>query len=263
MSDPQTSMCTVLKPPKGFETWMQGVALTTPIPMVPVHGDEAKITDTISSTEGLRWDPLMLQYLPVPLGSTVLIWFPRIIFEDTGPGNTLIETPYRYQLKWRLRSIQDMAASKRQKTYSLLGSLGANTALAPNTLQQFAVPAAIGDVIVPALPTNNNTVLFPNSSGQLMADSQGFYGQALFLVNPAVPRSVLFYPPVLVPALGDELSIYAYRPSGAEDTTWEFNAPGNDTGFSAFYGVGTGTYQHPWYPSHGIYVATQGRATFP
>jgi hypothetical protein len=32
-------MCTILKPPQGFEEWMQGVPANTPIAMVPVGAD--------------------------------------------------------------------------------------------------------------------------------------------------------------------------------------------------------------------------------
>jgi hypothetical protein len=259
MSDPQTSMCTVMKPPKGFEIWMQGQSAAIPIPLCPMEDDQVIITDTIPGTAGPNWDPLMLRYLPVPIGSTVLLWFPRVV-----EGTELTEVSYHYQLRWRLRSLQDRGASNRKKTYTLLGSLGANTAPS-NTDPQFAVPACLGQVITPALPAGYNEGLALNFNGDLMSDSQGFYGRAIFMSTPNFPRGPIFYPPVLIPAVGDELAIYAYRDFISENgnSTWNFINPGTDDGFSIFYGVGEGASQHPWYPSHGVYVATQGRATFP
>jgi hypothetical protein len=268
MSDPQTSMCTVMKPPQGFETWMQGqpvgVAAAVPIPMIPVEGDQVTINDNIPAAAGPHWDPLMIRYLPVPMASTVLIWFPRLVWEEDNGGElvALHEVSYRYQLRWRLRSLQDREASGSQKVYTLPGSLGANTAPS-NSAQQYAVPAAFGQVITPALPANYNGNLAINQALATMADSQGFYGKGMFPLVPDFPRGPIFYEPVQIAAVGDELAIYAYRDICDESEAWDFTAGGVDTGFSTFYGVGIGAQQHPWYPNHGIYVATQGRATFP
>jgi hypothetical protein len=201
----------------------------------------------------------MLRYMQVPLGSTVMIWFPRILNEESGEPNEVIESTYRYQLRWRLRSLQDRLASKNKMPYVMPGMKGASTHLSDNTTQ-WVVPATLGDVIEPVLPTNYNDALSLNHAGEFMADSQGLYGH-VFPSFPNVSRGPLFYPPTLIPAVGNELAIYAYRETGEGYMDWDFLA--TDIGFSNYYGVGVGGVKHPWYPMQGIYVATMGRSTFP
>lgn len=260
MSDPENSMFSILKPYQGFEETYQGGPLSVPIPMLPVVNDQVLSEEDPNPPK--QYDPRLARYLPVPLGSTLMLWFPIIAYEDTSEGPVLVDVPYKYQLRWRLRSIQDYqfeSQVSRGLVYSVNTTLGQHTSQS-GTDPQYAIPACIGDVIAPTIPAGANTALGVNFAHEFLSDSQGFYG-SVFPDFPEMMRGPIYFPPVLVPALGNELAIYAFRDSEGELDTWDF--AGTDRGFSQFYGVGRGESQHIYYPSHGIYVASLGRSTYP
>jgi hypothetical protein len=248
MSDPQTSMCTILKPYQGFERIYQGQLLSVPVPLTGVEGTAVPLADLPPS--GPDYDPGMLRYVPVPMGSVINLWFPRI--GQVGEG--WAETSYTYQLRWRLRSIQDRIASDSVKVYQTVQTKGGITAPAASQ-PQLAVPASLGEVITPVLPTDYNGNLGLNLQSATLADSQGFYGTSVLNVENII-RGPLYFPPRQVLCVGNELAIYAYRVTSNPTDQWDFT--NQDQGFSMFYGTGNPPSQHPWYPSHGIYLATMG-----
>lgn len=258
MSDPQASMFSIMKPYQGFEETYQGAPVTYPIPLTPIIDDQVLVEE--NSNPSKDYDPRLIRYLPVPIGSTLMLWLPRIAYEQDVDTPELIEPVYRYQLRWRLRSIQDFQRS-RELIYSISSTLGAHTSQS-GTEPQMAIPACTGEVLTPAIATEANLLLGRNFAGEELSDSQGFYGMVAIPDFPEFVRGPVFFPPMLIPALGNELAIYAYRDFNPEENpTWDFT--GYDQGFSLYYGVGSGDTTHPLYTSHGVYVTSLGRATYP
>ena len=60
----------------------------------------------------------------------------------------------------------------------------------------------------------------------------------------------VYFPPILRRVVGNELSVVAYRTSGA--TEWDF--ANDDAGMSNLYGTNLGGVAHPVFPGVGMYL---------
>ena len=261
MSDPQHSIVSVLKPQSGFDHWYQGVPVTTPIQLFPWVDSQPRVLD--GAGQATNYDPLLSKYLPVPLGSTVMLWLPRCVQQL---NNVLVETSYRYQIRWRIRGITDQI-NGRSKVYSMHGQVpGAITTISAPFDPDINVPAAVGSVIIPALPANSNVALSLDHTGKGLADSQGYTDNLALPAFPVATRGVNYYPPELVPALGDEIGIFVSRAAGTS-ANWDF--AGVDFGFNLFYGVGSTDSDaaangiHPQRANNGVIISTLSRSTYP
>jgi hypothetical protein len=262
--DPQFSTVRVLKPFNGFEAAYQGKTCTTPIAF---PGD----LDLESGKPGYATG--LLNMLPVPIGSRVLLWIPLCFTDDLeDPDPTRV---YTYQIFWRIRNTQEYVDSvlaklppAEQKLYSfekkLLGvpnPSGDPRVLVPCAMETIAYEQTEpgtnfangalnlrGNQINPdGAVLQDLPVLAPNGAlaGQF---SQGTFG--IIAGELGVPTYMTYE----TMAAGNEMSIIARRAVIGGGDRWDFTSNANDKPFSNTYGTNNGT--HANVPGTGIFVIT-------
>jgi hypothetical protein len=247
-NDPQSVMAVTLKPPDGFEALYQGVSRSNPLPFVMADArDRFLPLDARAATDAIS--EFLARYVPVPIGATLLLLIPRALF--------LVETPqeelYTYELRWRLRTVDDHNTAQSQNNptvpYSLQARLGAPE---DDGTARILLPAYTSEVIVPAAVGNGQ---LPIVSGGAADPQVGYATQGLYVPATVGGETIAhapnaYFAPILRRVVGNELSVVAYRTDGA--TEWDFQA--DDAGISNVYGTNqvTGGTPHPVFPNVGM-----------
>ena len=226
--EPQTSIAHILRPPSNFEAVYEGQLIATPLPFVaPDAAGRYVPLDARAGNPGVQ--PALARYVPVPLGASLYILIPRAFY----PVDEEVEEGiYTYELRWRLRTLQDWqkAAAQNNPTvpYHLITQEGApDPSLA--TPELITLPSFTSEATVPTSPGAGQQVLV--SPAAFGVATQGLFDPSVVGATTAfAPNN--YFPPLIRRALGDELSIVAYRTGG--DPTWEFE--GDDAGIKLVYG---------------------------
>jgi hypothetical protein len=244
MNDPQATNGFILRPQAGFEAIYNGTARLNPIAMYPVLNGVHPPTDPLVRSPNI--DPTLLAYAPVALGATVMILIPRALFQ----GESVQETLYTYELRWRLRQLSDWQKAASAASPNVPYHL--DTGLGPNDL--VPIPPYTSEVINPA-------VVGTGINPFVAAGTRGISGQGQMdpAVNPFAVQPNFFFPPILRPCVGDQLSIVAYR--SADPANWDFAS--TDAPFSNIYGADVGGDGHPVLPNLGIWLIILNRNTTP
>lgn len=246
MNDPQATFGFILKPPAGFEALYQDQDNFIPIPLVPNVNGVNKALDPLVGSEHI--EPTLLAYAPVPLGATIMLLIPRCqVFN----GEVTVEEPYVYELNWRLRAMSDWqksaAEGRPEMPYhtdpSQFGPI--NMTPMPAYTSEAITPTVVGVGLRPllALPST------------LASAAQGLLDIAS---NPFAQDPNFFFPPILRPCVGDQLSVFIHA---VDRGTWDFDT--TDSPLSNIYGVGRGTTAHPILPALGAYLFILNRNTTP
>lgn len=258
-TDPQGAVAAILKPPANFEQVYAGVSRAVPIPFVSANPQgEFVPLDVLAGTEDVAAN--LVRYEPVPIGSSLLICIPRAIYNNAG---SLVTVDYRYDLRWRLRTLADYQAplenADPRHPWQMLDTLGAPSAPSPTSRR--VIPSYTSEQL---LPTTTGNLRRPMITAVTEATvSQGVFALADFagIVGPPdggdLALGQTYYPPYLKAAVGNELGICASLASGS----WDF--AGADAPFSNTYGTNQAGPQHPFYPGVGIVLIVLSRGTTP
>jgi hypothetical protein len=258
---PQGSIATILKPPQNFETVYQGKSRTIPIPFVPVNprGEFSALDDLAGVAEVAS---NLVRYQPVPIGSSLLVLIPRALYNS---ADTLVSVDYRYDLRWRLRTVDDyaVAAANANPTHpwSLVTTPGAPSAPAPTARR--VIPAYVSEQVTPTVVGDDRRPLI--TSGVAATVSQGVYALADFAGITGPPDGgdaalgQTYYPPLLKASVGNEIGICATMATG----NWDFGSAAGDAPFSNIYGTNVAGPSHPFYPGVGIMLIVLARSTTP
>jgi hypothetical protein len=248
MNDPQASLGFILRPQAGFETIYQGTSRSNPIPMLPLVNGSHAPTDALVRSTGI--DPLLAAYAPVALGATVMILIPRCQTQGEGRDETL----YTYEFRWRLRALSDWQKRASSGTPDFPYHL--ETGPGPGNLTP--IPAFTSEVITPAVVGNGISPFI--ATGPLRGISG--QGQMDAVANPFTLDPNFFFPPILRPCVGDQLSVVAYRTEPQDPANWDF-AAAEDATFSNIYGTDVGGVGHPVIPTLGVWLIILNRNTTP
>ena len=255
MQDPQGSTAIILKPPDNFEAIYQGVSRTVPIPFVAADANgEFLALDDLAGKPGVSGD--LARFVAVPLGSSALIVIPRALYSD---GETLHTIAYRYDLRWRLRTLSDYddglsGSGSHEHPWSMLTTLGAPSL--PPPIARRVMPAYTTEQVTPATTGNLLRPLVAlNTPGTV---TQGVYAPADF-ASADDALGIEYFPPYLRPIVGNELSICA----SFADGTWDFGSAAGDAPFSNIYGRTVAGPSHKSYPGVGIVLIVLARSTTP
>lgn len=260
LADPQWSVVKILRPWAGFEATYE--PLDARVPIMFTQGGQPR--DQRAGQPG--YDPELIRGLPVPLGSRVLIWIPRI----TPSGVTTDGTPvlYEWLIAHRLRNVADFRRNRKAYHYPKQGA-GVPDGADPRVV----VPVAYETVRYnqPELSTTTQTVsqhllrenvsplrgpvTFELPANPGVGPPTGEMQQGILPVANALARApaYLLYETM---AKGDELLIGALRQPGnlgGAVPTWDFAPAGADNEFSVLFG--TGAAGGP-FPDVGIYALT-------
>lgn len=255
LADSQFSVARVVKPFPGFEAVYSGQLSSIPI----------AFPGTLDPDAGKAgFDPNLLEGIPVPLGSKILLFIPTI-FNLSGLGNPN-PVDYEYKFFWRLRNLRDFRESRKAYHFPRQ-SVGAD--------DQFVIPASQhGIVFEGARDTDSAGGIGSFSSGTFAVESLRF--TTLLGQSPLTPTGVaasyqqglgelvgnkrVSFNPLWLDCAGDELLIEVTRPAipllensefwGFDDTTGPGD-PNVDRGFSDLYG--SGGVGGP-FPDLGIYI---------
>lgn len=274
---PELSTATILKPMTGFEQKYQGA---------PVLFNPIAIPGNLDRLAGLPgYDPNLLAGVPVPVGSTALLYIPRVlpVYGSNSPN-------YVYTFVWRMRAQAEAVADGNLQ---LSGNLGQRLQGVPEVSgnspgPRYVLPAAMDTItFTDAEPVSPGTFAgqnirglqeeffggewqaplapsFPNGSGTNPAaklNNAGIVSQGLY-PDTAISgigsdyaragwRGGPNYSAITKPIKGNELIILVTRESGT-DTSWDFAGP--DAEFSEFYGTNNG--QRAPIPNTGIQLYT-------
>jgi len=230
----------------------QGLARSTPLPFVMADQQNRFLPlDPRAGTPNSELSEFLARYVPVSIGATLMLLIPRALFFTDEPA----EIFYTYELRWRLRTIDDHNFAQKNNNptvpYSLIGKRGAPDDSGNNLV---SLPAYTSEVIVPAVVGSG---VLPVVSGDLDNPQPGVADQGTYIPATVGGFSTAFAPnvyfaPLLRRIVGNELSIVAYRAGGA--STWDFTA--DDAGFSNLYGTNkvAGGTPHPIFPGVGMYL---------
>lgn len=263
-NDPEGSIGFILKPPSNFETVYQGQSRTIPIPFVAQSlNNQFLALDDLAGKEGVASN--LLRFVPVSLGSSVMILIPRALYQDS--DNALRAPAYVYDFRWRLRSVADYAEAVQNGNpthpYQLISTEGAPSIPSPTARR--VIPAYTSDQVTPTVVGSTRRPLITASTFSTV--SQGIYNPADFAGagDPTAGDDALgitYFPPYIRLVRGNELGIVATFPTG----TWDFGNTGasGDAAFSNVYGTNVaGATQHPAYPGVGIIVIQMITPTAP
>lgn len=254
----QWSTAKILKPFDNFESVYQGISALRPIAF-PGTFDPMVVAGVAG------FNSTLISGFPVPLGARLLFWFPLCFFGYEVPRL------YRFQLLFRLRSIEDHNDSiqllnrdpKSQIQYHLQrremgipdAPGGPDLAIIPACAQSIAFvqqePAGDkantttnlrGNFIVPDGEligdgaTNSPAPLDP--AGDPATMTQGVFPAA----TGDTPGGPVYYPYVC-DAVGDEVIILARRQiiDDPDNDTWDFDDVTKDLAFSTTFGTDDGT----------------------
>lgn len=254
------STAIVLKPPANFESVYQGQPRTTPIPFVVADSSgEFSARDPLAGTTDVS--PNLLRYVPLPIGSSLLVLIPVPRYQD---GGALVEPAYLYNFSFRLRTITDYNALEKDAEpvmpFSVVPTIGAPSTPSPTSRR--VIPAYTTEQVTPALTGSARRPLIDAATSSDL--SQGIYDPANFAGagDPAAGDEALgitFFPPYLRPIVGNEFSISASFASG----NWDFSDPTADAAFSNLYGSNVAGPTHKVYPGVGILLVVLTRNTTP
>jgi hypothetical protein len=260
--DAQFTTVQVLKPFNGFEAVYQGKPASTPI---AIPGGR----DPRAGQPG--YDPNLIEGIPVPLGSRIILWIPQTPNPQQGSQE------YAYRVVWRYRNLSDYRNPGRVDIARPPFHIPRQTPGAPDTTvgtqQRVVIPASyrvVADEQTEAPLTDGRVNLHVEDVaivGQQLIDvvrpllpdgsvatiQQGILDPA---TNP-VPAPVPLFLPFQFDAEGDEMLIFAVRAtlSGSPPPPWDFTSPnGADFPFSNIYGTGGGT--HANFAEVGILMVT-------
>lgn len=269
----QMSIATVLKPPTGFEQNYQGRSpLSFPI----------ALPGTRDPSAGERgYDPNLLAFVPVPLGSRLLLWLPQfIINEGVAP------IPYRWRVLWRMRQTADQTQRATRGDGKLMAHLAGPSAGIPAdggvsglpAQERIALPASINSVgyeqtepvslfTIADLNLHHEQVVVGGQSfdptGPPILDAGGTLGVASQGIYPIAPGGVVnpdLIGPTFLPfqtdVFGDEFMLLVHREEGAAPM-WDFG--GQDFQLSELLGTANGARQP--LPSTGVYAFHGSGAT--
>ena len=273
---PEFSIASVIKPFANFESVYQGQpVLSNPLIMPGT-------SDPLAGKPG--YDPNLLAGVPVPIGSDILIYIPRIlpVYGQTAPI-------YSYTLIWRVRSQQEAVADEN---FLLSGNLGPRLPGVPDLTgtspgPRFVIPAAMETLVftdaepsIPSIPAGQNArslqieifggvwqaPLMPNfPPGGVAASklnkagvvSQGLYDDTAVSGSGsdyarAGWRGAPSYNVLQRKSLGNELMIMVSRSAETPNEAWDF--AGSDVYFSELFGTNNGA--RPPIPNTGILLFT-------
>lgn len=266
MIDPQSSIAIILKPPRGFEQVYQGIAHTTPIPLVAANqrGDFVFLDD-FAGKPGLASN--LARFVPVPFASTIYILLPRPFFVDS-EGEIIVPT-YAYELRWRFRTLSDwtLGAGKGNATHPwmMIPQTGrpAAPASTPEEAERTIFPSFVSEVVTPTMLGSTNRPLVAMAT--FGTSSQGYYAPAGATAGDGnLALGPICFPPILRPSLGNELSICIVREGGGN---WDFSdvTADGDAALSLLYGtdIAGENPNHEFFPGIGAILATVSRSTTP
>lgn len=246
-SDPQATMAILLRPPENFESLYQGLARSTPLPFVMANSEGRYLSRDFRASSP-EMSSLLLRYVPVTIGATMLLAIPRARFLIAGEP---AEGAYTFELRWRMRALGDHNASQENAIpypYSLPGVRGATEDDGANRI---FIPTWTSERFVPS--TNEADI----GSGLLpvvaAGPQVGYAAQGVFKPNTVGGETIghapnTYYAPLQRRVLGNELSVVCYRAGGG--STWDF--PGEDGGISNVYGTNLSGVSHPVFQGVGM-----------
>ncbi len=284
LADAQFSIAHVLRPYTDFETTYQGQPVSDRLMLTEVikgPGGEPRDALAILRTPGI--DPNLVRGLATPMGSRVLIWFPKIL-----PDNILAigatDLRYIWTLEWRMRNVFDTRQTRAGWHYAKQGQgVPDTTSGAPEA--RTVIPAANHTVVyTEAEPTGVRDPVAQNARIESYTMGGQFPGATPPFGNPLMPggatgaiqQGVLdpatfpgssfgatssLYQLIETQSAGDELVIGLTRdvPDTGAFPNWDFTQnPGRfDREVSVFLGIGSTvpTATGP-FPDLGVYVLT-------
>lgn len=273
-NDAQYTLAKILKPLPNFEDIFQGA--NAEVGVAFFEGDNGRDDD--AGEPG--FDPDLLRYVDVPLGSRILVWIPQVY----SPGDPPAQPVYRYRFKWRLRNVTDYR-NRRIPFHVGRQFPGEDDTTDAANPQRLIIPAGTNTVIVnqaeetDALnPTQKENVrrealnviasvidddygaggrtLLPTAAGgtTIGVDQQGIVDPAAFAPLTDIP-TVPGFVPFFFDCMGDQLLIEAARNTAeTAGATWDFS--GVDAPFSNIYGTNVAGPVHDRFEGVGIYLLT-------
>jgi len=247
-NDPQGAMAVLLRPPDGFEALYQGVAKANPLPFVMADSQDRFLPlDARANTDDIS--EFFARYVPVPIGATLLLLIPRALYFTNSPQESI----YTYELRWRLRTVEDhnvaQAHSNPTVPYSLQARRGAPE---DDGTARTMIPGYTSEAIVPTAVGNGQ---LPIVSGGAADPQVGYATQGVVVPDTVGGETTghgpsVYFPPILRRVVGNELSVLAYREPNTGGSTWDFQT--DDAGISNVYGTNQGGDQHPVFPNVGM-----------
>jgi len=241
MADAQFGVAKVLKPYLNFESDYQGVSGSKPI-AIPGNLDQK------AGTAG--YNSALLGATAVPFGSKIVLWLPtlRRTFQST-----VVE--YRYQILFRLRNVLDFQLDRKAYHYPRQG-VGENNEVVVPACQQGVIyegvePQTTGSgASADAFQRLVGETYTPTSEVAQAPFVPGGGGDAVYQQGLGNNSKVTFAV-MQLDCTGDEMIILATKSNGAN---WDFDASGQDSGFSEFFGTADGA--RSVIRDTGIYVFT-------
>jgi hypothetical protein len=281
IADPQFSIATVLRPFTDFEDVYAGQSALRPVRFFPPGADGAPAPYD-QQVGNPNIDANLMRYLPVPLGSRILVYIPHAITWQESIPAPIIETNYTYTIHWRIRNLDNARSSMnsegKPKPYHSQTFAGRPDTTAPaGTQNRLVIPAATRSVLIEQPIAAGSfeqvqqlrrervqltTTYLDSTARPFMPDGtdgvdmQGVIDPGAMLNFEFIARSSLFMP-FEFRCEGDEMSIEAnrYDAWGGAPDNWAFeglNAP--DAPFSNVYGRNLIGPAQPALPGLGIYV---------
>lgn len=258
MADAQFGIAHILRPFANFNAVYAGIPSYRQIMVSEVvnpPGGEALDPLAAAGTSGI--DPNLVRGLPVPFGSRVVIWIPKIM------PNIFPQIRYNWSISWRLRNVFDYRQTRAPYHYPKQGLGVTDTSTVPPGLRtvipaanqtivytQEPQPAGVTATVVssmriedisaggtygPALVGSNGLPLTP--TGALGAIQQGLLDPAVVGFGDDGLAQAPFYEMHEVQAVGDELLIGVWRePAEAPNDVWDFDSV--DSSLFTFLGDG-------------------------
>jgi hypothetical protein len=244
LADAQFGVVRIMRPYSGFEEVYQGTPAGEPIYLFP----GGKNIDPIAEQDTPGYDPLLARGLPVPVGARLLLDIPNVYFTTHAEP-----VGYVYALIWRKRNVFDFrqlrnpfhfprdqgaddttAPIGRQRRVPLPASY--NTITYIQTEPVVPLDRAVSNIRSEDLRAGTTPLALPKlSGGRTQPIQQG-------ILNPSTVADANQpgFTAHEVQALGDEVIIAVYRPTGVLEDNWDFGNGETDFRFSQFYGTGTG-----------------------
>lgn len=164
---PEFSQARILKPFAGFEEKYEG--LDPSVYPIAMPGT----LDPRAGKDG--YDPNLLAGVPVPMGSKVKLWLPRLqSTQPYGGASAQDELSYRYLVVWRVRSLGEQTQDSSQQLVGHFGQTLQGVPQVPSNITAISSPG--GRVVIPA---SISSVQIPNRAvdvnGTLGTKGQEFW----------------------------------------------------------------------------------------
>lgn len=272
LADAQLTLAKILKPFTNFEATYQGQDSSVPIAFfAPDDKGNRDPRDPDAGRAG--FDPNLLRYVDVPLGSRILLWIPAAIVAVT---DNIAQTNYLYTVYWRMRTPTDYRNRRTpfHLTRQFPGQID-NTAVPPE--RRVLIPAATRSVIInqtEAAGSNTQVQNLRREAIQILttlsglqpysqlpllpggvqgAHQQGVFDPATFSIAFRENAFKALFVPVWFDCEGDQMLVCAEREALSP---WDFAAGGTDAPFSNIYGTNVAGPTHPPFEDLGIYMFT-------